>query len=133
MTIQVGNDSLTKPAVSVVSERGLSPSWRRASFSRCRHQRINLVPSCLGIEHMLEFFQLLRIPTGQVVRLAIVLRQVVKFPFALRKVLLVVLGEDFPWEEVAGTGPPAIFVDAAIAQHLEVLQRAAAGRIGVVD
>jgi hypothetical protein len=80
----------------------------------------------------LQFVQFLRHLLGQVFRLTPVLGGVVEFPH------IVVEGRGFLTDEdpryfVPGHGGPTLVVDAAIAEHLEVLRLVAVRCLGIVE
>jgi hypothetical protein len=117
-----------------VNEGSLAASGRgrRSSVGR---QGIHIVAPRLAIEELLQFFQLLRILGGQIVRLAVVLVQIVKFPRILFGAVLIPVGElaDLPGQQVARSGPPSVLVNAAVAQHFEVLNLVGAGLVRMIE
>ena len=89
-------------------------------------ERQHVVLGRFVVPELLELGELLRHLRRQVVRLAPVRVGVVELPD-----VLVETGQFFGREprcRVAGHGRPAVVVDAAVAEHLEVLRRCAARR-----
>ena len=79
-------------------------------------------------EEVLQLLELLRVLRGQVVRQAEVRPGVVQLP---RVVFERRPGLEFPRRPVDGAGQPAVVVDGAVAEDLEVLGRVPARRLGV--
>ena len=95
-------------------------------------ERQHVVARRLDQPQPLQLVQLLRHLLGQVVRLAPVLAGVVELPD------VVVEGRGFLADEqprrlVPRHRGPALVVDAAVAEHLEVLRLVPLGRLGVVE
>ena len=76
------------------------------------------------VEDGLEFLELRGVLRGEVVGLAEVLVHVVEFPHV---VLQRRQRHHQPRDRVPRAGDPAFVVDAAVAEHLEILRRAAVG------
>ena len=85
------------------------------------------------IENSQQFLQLVRILAGEIMRLAELFVQVVEFPWARIDVLVrsVRVEVRFPCGVEAVPGPPAVFVDGAVATGGEVLQCMARGASGL--
>src|SRR5262249_15653278 len=84
----------------------------------------------LDPEQVLQFFQFSRVLRGQVVCFAEVLRDVKELPFVLGEVIAAGV---LPWEPaMPGYGDPAIMIERAIAEHLEVLGMPLLFRAGLV-
>src|ERR1700738_2857553 len=70
---------------------------------------------------------------GEVMRLAVVFVEVVELPRMWLRNAFVPEPEEVPGQHVTRAGPPAILIDATIADHLEVLDLVRAGRIGMIE
>jgi hypothetical protein len=119
---EVGSSSdQTRPQAGISALRETVVEWENTVLFR------------LDPEVILQLFQLLRILGRDIVRLAEVVGKVKKFPFI---VIEVSRGPTcgYPGEaSVTGGGDPAIFVERAVSEHLEVLDVARARRFGVVE
>jgi len=93
-------------------------------------EREHVVANRFRDEHVLQLFELLRILRREVVGLTEIVGDVVKLPAIL------VERREWniqPWDRVAGRGDPTVVIDRAVAEHLEILRRAAVFRFGVVE
>ena len=81
-------------------------------------QRIDVVALGLAVEQRHQLLQLFGILCREVMGLTVIHGQVVKLPG-----MLIHRGLVLPGQQVAGTGPPAVLVDAPVAHHLEILDR----------
>ena len=97
-----------------------------------RHQRIDVIALGLTVEQRHQFLQLGRVGRGEIMRLAVIFCQVVQLPGMVADWRgFPFFGEAFPGKQMAGAGPPAIFINAAIADHFKKLHVVRGGCLGI--
>ncbi len=101
-------------------------------FARSVVERQHVVARRLDQPQALQLVELLRHLLGQVVRLAPVLVGVVELPDVVVEGGHL-LADEQPGRLVPRHRGPALVVDAAVAEHLEVLRLVPLGRLGVVE
>src|SRR5215813_4866028 len=93
-------------------------------------QRQDVVAGRFGKEKVLKFSQLLRVLIGQVDPLAKVLGEVVELPGILSEISRPDIDPGQP--AVAAAGDPAVMIESAVAEHLEVLRVVLTWIVGVL-
>ena len=98
-------------------------------------QRQHVISGGLRIEQQLELAEFVRVLVGKVDGFAEVLGDVIELPLVAADYIdLGSVERVFPRQRSAGScRPPSIVIDAAIAEHLEILRPASGRRFGIVE